>query len=380
MEPITATAILTGLAINFASDIIVSGFKSFQDTGVDHDLELAYESALKKWSKGSQLRHQKEHLSCQKLDELERYLKGDHPFYDNNTLQFIQIFEKEICDKKYQSLCNYINLQSQKGQFGLLNEINEKQSIPKGPVPDLKAYIKPKSYIDRTVSGYTNSSILVEIIKNEHAVALIGEGGLGKTTELDYVASILSNGGWYCGLIRLIDYADSLEKLIESQFEHWQNIPDSNSVLVLLDGLDEISSSNITKAENEIIQLTRTHKNVHFLISYRNSYSLFLSLNNEKNESKEMVRVTLDPISDEFITKYIQENASNPESIIEQFRKQNLIEICKNPFYLINYIEIINRTGKVPDNKSDFFEQILSINLSSIIKSLKINTILLYFQ
>jgi hypothetical protein len=365
MEPITATAILTGLAINFASEIIVSGFKSFQGTGVDHDLELAYESALKKWSKISQLRNQKEHLSCQKLDELERYLKGDHPFYDDNTLQFIKVFENEICDKKYQSLYQHVNLELQKQQIDLLYEIRNNQNRHISPVPELQLFSKPLNYIDRTVSGYSNSTNLIELIKSEHAVALIGEGGLGKTTELDYVASILSNEGWYCGLIRLIGYADSLEKLIESQFENWQNIPDSSSVLVLLDGLDEVSSSNISKAENEIIQLTRTHKNVHFLISYRNSYSLFLSLNNEKDESKEMVRVTLDPISDEFITKYIQGYASNPASIIEQFRKQNLIEICKNPFYLINYIEIINSTGKVPDNKSDFFEQILSIRFQA---------------
>lgn len=365
MDPLTATWI-TGIAINFASEIIVSGFKSFQDTGVDHDLELAYNSALKKWSCNSRLRHQKEHLSRQKLNELQEYLNGEKTDMDDDTFEFIQIFEKEICDAKYQSLYNYILLKHQKEQFDLIKEINDKQPIlDKGPIPELKIFPKPLGYIDRTVSGYSNSDQLVEIVKNEHAVALIGEGGLGKTTELDCVASMLSNEGWYCGLVRLINYASSLETLIESQFANWRNIPISSKVLILLDGLDEVSSSNISTVENEIIGLARTHKNVHFLISYRNSYPLFLSLNNKKGESDEMVRVTLDPISIEFVTKYIQDNANKPIDVIGQFQRQNLFEICKNPFYLVNYIEIINETGNVPDNKSDFFEKILSIRFRS---------------
>lgn len=358
MDPLTAS-IITGFAINFATEIIGSGCKSLQDTGVDHDLELAYNSALKKWSCNSRLRHQKEHLSQQKLNELQEYLNGEKTDMDDDTLEFIQIFEKEICDKKYLSLYNYINL-------NLIKEINANQPIlDKGPIPELKIFPKPLGYIDRTVSGYSNSDQLVEIVKNEHAVALIGEGGLGKTTELDCVASMLSNEGWYCGLVRLINYASSLETLIESQFANWRNIPISSKVLILLDGLDEVSSSNISTVENEIIGLARTHKNVHFLISYRNSYSLFLSLNNKKGESDEMVRVTLDPISIEFVTKYIQDNADKPSDVIGQFQRQNLFEICKNPFYLVNYIEIINETGNVPDNKSDFFEKILLLRFNS---------------
>jgi hypothetical protein len=380
MDPITATWI-TGMAINFASDIIVSGFKSFQDKGVDHDLELAYDSALKKWSCNSQLRHQKEHLSQQKLNELQEYLNGEKTDVDDNTLQFIRIFENEICEKKYQSLYQHVNLELQKKQIDLLQEIRNNQNHPIGPVPELKLFSKPLNYINRTVSGYSNSDKLIEIIKNEHAVALLGEGGLGKTTELDNVASILSKVGWYCGLIRLIDYPDSLEKLIESQFEHWQNIPESSKILVLLDGLDEVSSSNISKVENEIVALIRLKKNVHFLISYRNSYSLFLSLTNEKEESKEMVRVNLDPISEEFIVEYIQDYAQKPTNVIEQFRSLELFEICKNPFYLVNYIEIINQTGNVPDNKSDFFEKILKIRIgkergkgNSITQNVRLNS------
>lgn len=366
MEPISTATILTGLAINFASDIIINGIKSIQETGVDHDLGSAYNNALKKWSSSSQLRHQKEHLSGQKLRELQQYLKGENVNCDDNTLQFIQIFEKEISDAKYQSLNNYINFQMHKWQNDLLNTINDKKQIlHKEPIPELRTFAKPKNYIDRTISGYSNSSSLIEIIKNEHAVALLGEGGLGKTTELDHTASILSNEGWYCGLVQLINYADSLEKLIESQFEHWQNIPTSSNVLILLDGLDEVNSSNISKAENEIVGLTRTHKNVHFLISYRNSYTLFLSLNNKKEESKEITRVNLDPISEELIKKYINDFALEPSVVIEQFQQHKLLEICKNPFYLVNYIEIINKTGKVPDNKSDFFENILSLRFQS---------------
>jgi hypothetical protein len=364
MDPLTATWI-TGIAINFATEIIVSGFKSFQDTGVDHDLELAYSKALEKWTQNTQIRHIHEHLSRPKLEQVLNSFNGLELNFDVETKRFIEIFKIEICNKKYLSLYQHVNLELQKKQIDLLYEIRNNQNLSNGSIPELKIFPKPLGYIDRTVSGYSNSDQLVEIVKNEHAVALIGEGGLGKTTELDCVASMLSNEGWYCGLVRLINYASSLETLIESQFANWRNIPISSKVLILLDGLDEVSSSNISTVENEIIGLARTHKNVHFLISYRNSYSLFLSLNNKKGESDEMVRVTLDPISIEFVTKYIQDNADKPSDVIGQFQRQNLFEICKNPFYLVNYIEIINETGNVPDNKSDFFEKILLLRFNS---------------
>lgn len=229
--------------------------------------------------------------------------------------------------------------------------------------PDRTTFDSLANHISRTVSGDKETSDLVRIIKRDKVILLKGEGGLGKTTELEHVAHILSNEGWYCGLIRLIDYATNLEDLIESNFNNWRNIPDGFNVLLLLDGLDEVENSIVSRVENEISQFCRNNKHIHFLISFRNSYLFFATYTIEEDKKGEFISLNLDPISDRFIRSYVETNSYNPLKLIEQLEKNNLFEICRNPFYLVNYVKIENSTGEIPLNKSDFFKKLIEIRI-----------------
>lgn len=229
--------------------------------------------------------------------------------------------------------------------------------------PRLKIFDSPENHILRIVTGEKESSDLIKIIKANKKVLLKGEGGLGKSTELEQVAHVLSNESWYCGLIRLIDYATSLEDLIESNFNSWRNIPDGFNVLLLLDGLDEVENSIVSRVENEITQFCRNNKHVHFLISFRNSYHFFYTYTIEENVKGEFISLSLDPISDSFIRNYIETNSHNSLKLIEQLEKNNLFEICRNPFYLVNYVKIENSTGEIPLNKSEFFKELIGIRI-----------------
>jgi len=232
-----------------------------------------------------------------------------------------------------------------------------------GKRPYRKIFDSLPNHISRTVSGDKETPDLIKIIKRDRVTLLKGEGGLGKTTELEHVANVLSNDGWYCGLIRLIDYATNLEDLIESNFNNWRNIPDGFNILLLLDGLDEVENSIVSRVENEITQFCRNNKHIHFLISFRNSYLFFATYTIEENNKGEFIILSLDTISDPFIRSYVETNSHNFSKLIGQLEKNNLFEICRNPFYLVNYVKIENSTGEIPLNKSDFFKKLIEIRI-----------------
>jgi len=358
---------LIGLAANFCTGIISSLSKKSE---VDVELQRAYNRALKKWSINSGIRSTQEYLTRKRFEQLSEYLNGDKSAteIDSQLHDFIKIFEKEISDSENQSAFNYVVQKSNKFIAENTKELNNilKRQFPEKEFPQLKIFRSPTPHIPRTVSGDATSSDLIKLIKENRQIVLVGEGGLGKTIELEYVAYLLPIEGWYCGLIRLIDYATTLEQLIEINFKNWQNLDSNCRILILLDGLDEVENTMIHRVENEIKQFCKANRQVHFLISFRDSY-LFLQ-NQSEDELKDENRVKhlhLDPIPIEQIHTYIVENAQNPEYLIGQIEKHKLFEICRNPFYLINFIWIYQSQNYIPINKSDFFNRLIESRIKN---------------
>lgn len=363
-----------GLAANFCTEAI---FSELNKSGVDLELHRAYTESLKKWAKSTGIRNTKEYLTSERFEQLLEYLKGTSPVteFDLALHKFIKIFQKEISNVKFQSAYNYTSLELDRYIASNTIEIasNTKETIvilkkqfPEKELPKLIIFSAPSPHIERTVSGESSSSDLIELIKENRQIVLVGEGGLGKTTELEYVAHLFSNEGWYCGLIRLIDYATTLEQLIDINFENWQNLDLDCKILILLDGLDEVENTMIHQVENEIKQFCKANKQAHFLISFRDNYLIFQNQSEDDSKDENQLRqLKLDPIPSEKVHTFITENATNPDYLISQLEKHKLLDICRNPFYLINFIRIYQSHDYVPINKSDFFNYLIESRISN---------------
>ena len=56
---------------------------------------------------------------------------------------------------------------------------------------------------------------------------------------------------------------------------------------------------------------------------------------------------------------YIQKCCSDPVHFINTSKEKGLEEVFKNPYYLVNSVEIYNTQLIVPENKTDFFNQLI---------------------
>ena len=143
--------------------------------------------------------------------------------------------------------------------------------------PKRKKYDPVQNYIARTSKDYQGQVVdITQYFVEEKRVALLGVGGLGKTTELNYVASRISTKeNAFCFVVRLIKYANSLEELLGTYCTNWINAPEDSQVYFLLDGFDEIDSSKQEQAKNDIQQFAVRNKNIQILVSCRNNFNPF---------------------------------------------------------------------------------------------------------
>ena len=350
--------ILIGLAINLCSEAISDQLK---DNELEREIRKAYKRALKKWSPNTHIRDNQEYLTKERFEQLERHLLGEsnEEDFDPELRRFIKLFEVEVSSSKNQSLSNFIRQEQLK--YLVKTERESKLNCDRNSKkPTLKLYKAPTQYIQRSVSGDPILSDLIELVMRTRIIVLVGEAGIGKTTELEYVAYRMSNEGWYCGLIRLIDYATTLEELVNTNFKNWRYLDEKSNILIILDGLDEVDNAIVHRVENEIKQFSKKNSHVHFLISFRDSY-VFLRYQAEQegNEEDEIKRLRLNPLPIESVYSFLRGNNPRSDFLIEQMEKNDLMELCQNPFYLVNFSSIYQTLKYIPLNRSQFFESLI---------------------
>lgn len=101
--------------------------------------------------------------------------------------------------------------------------------IPERP-SQKKINFNNEKYIKRSFTNIKGQvTDLEKLIYDEKRVILLGVGGLGKTTELNYLASkICLSENHFCFQVRLINYANSLYELLDSRCKNWLNVPEGN--------------------------------------------------------------------------------------------------------------------------------------------------------
>lgn len=187
-------------------------------------------------------------------------------------------------------------------------------NIPKIPYDKVPLYLARNVYLTKDYSSANKFRTrdefavdLLSIVKQEKRIVLLGDAGVGKTTELSRIASHYSKEeeNLFPIFISLNKYVHSLTELLPS---YWTEIPE-NQLLLLLDGLDEIESKNRNDAIRQIELFTERYPTSHVLVSSRtnfyssetqqsigtlNNFSSYTLLNLERKAIEEYVRKRLE--------------------------------------------------------------------------------------
>jgi hypothetical protein len=234
--------------------------------------------------------------------------------------------------------------------------------IPYRPQKEDLSFNPKHTYIPRNITNVQGHKIsLVETLEKEKRMTLLGVGGLGKTTELNFLANAISrNPNNFCFKVRLINYSNSLNSLLDARCKNWQNVPSGYDTYFLLDGFDEVDSNKMQEAANEIKNFAFEHPDFKILVSCRTNFNPFeiVDTDNTQKEKDQFCTCYLKEISEDDIFAFIQNECKNPDSFKAEIIRNKFFDVFKNPYYLANAVEIYNSSQLIPENKVDFFQKL----------------------
>lgn len=243
-------------------------------------------------------------------------------------------------------------------------------------VPAPKVYPAVENYVQRYCnithspqlndvlksSRWTLADLIADKVFNNAHFLIRSTAGTGKTIELKCFAGDTKNvtRGDFPIFITLKNFTgrddQSLKFLISSQVKDWQNIPQTQLVL-LMDGLDEVPEHSVTTLKQQINQLAGEYAHSRILVSTRsNQYQL----SGNENELEGFHTVRLLPLEKDDIQQYIRKHsADSSDTLYNLIENNSLIDLVQIPFYLKHVVDIYNDTGAVPETNKELFDSLL---------------------
>jgi predicted NACHT family NTPase len=296
---------------------------------------------------------------------------------DAEQLKKVLLFKKELQDEHimYKLLC-------ENDEIGLLTFLqlhtwidefaNKTKEITNIKLKYIFRYPKLiDNYLGRTVLLYAeatsneasflkyyNAKDIIEILEIENRVVLLADAGYGKSIELERLASFYSSkeAKYYPILIGLNLYTN--EKIEELLPEYWKEIPEE-SLLVIMDGFDEIPSENKITAVREIEKFSEKYENCKMVISCRTNFYIAENTN-YSGTLKSFTAYMLNELdweeSDEYITRMLN---NKKDMFYKTTSKNKSSELLYNPFYLKFLVKKYLDEGKLPSSRNDIFEELI---------------------
>jgi len=269
-------------------------------------------------------------------------------------------FRSEI----YRKLRNYAEIQANKQKIKRIKNI-----------ASLARYEQPEEYLSRKVVEYKDyvskeskyilnmlGKDLVDVIKTNNRIALLADAQFGKSIELRRIANHFSSEdkNHFPFYVSLNIYTnESIEELLP---DYWQEIPEE-SLIVLLDGLDEIEAQYRNTAHRKIEKFSLKHPNCKMVVSCRTNF--FVSSTDESagtlNQFKAFV---LTELSMEDADAYMGLKLHNLKAdFIDKLCLTRAIHLIGNPFYLQFLVGKYLKTNTLPDSRSELYDELIKQKL-----------------
>ena len=354
-------------------------FAALHDKLMPSKVEKAFNKALEKWSKNSDIRNYHYGRRFQTIQEFANYLINRQELNNKSDSELFNIFEEELRKDSgtYQLL---LELREQAIQNGIdkiildIQSVNTKLENQVTLLSEIKNYLStfnkgkrtfeaPENYIQRTcmvrignndfISYHLNSQkcqvhSLLDFVKGntdckENKFILYSDAQSGKSTELQKLGWDLQEEGNLLPVLFEVkghpQLSNDLPALSEEQ--------DKNVVLII-DALDErFDSEKRYDLYNSIKSYADEHSNLHIVLSCRSNFGSECSLEN-------FVALTLNDLSLKDAYDYI--NTRGCYKLKEEIDKKRVNEFIRTPFYLIALVDYYTEKQTLPNNKSDLYD------------------------
>ena len=253
-------------------------------SGTEEEFYKAYESWKEKDTPTINFYFKKNKMkSTKKQSQLKRVLKFRDMLRNKNRLWVVDFGSFQEFERIVRNYLLKVVFDTDKK----IKEQRIREKIGVGGVKPRLIYPAIDDYITRRVYPRKNitstdlmflreemSQDIIDVINKERRVVLVGDAGIGKSTELKRVAAEFSKNTspFYPFLVPLNTYVNQrLEELFPSE---WRQVPESQ-LLVILDGLDEmkwIGSKDRYDGIRQIELFAKQHPDAHILVSCRTNF------------------------------------------------------------------------------------------------------------
>ncbi len=404
---LTETMIIGGVASfiieNGSSFLIDKGLGKFIDKFAPNPVDKAYNQALKRWCRNSEIREKYAIFKYSHFEEFREYLQKGPEVCNTELLSLCKLFDEELKkdSKTYQfiqDIYNESNLQRQKDIQNVLEEVrldvkqlsehNEKQHIEQTEwlkkilysienrrvleATPAEAYNYDKdTYISRkcclTLEGSSSfdkylhpekypEGCLVDFVLGKYNVGsnkilLCGAAQSGKTTELRHLFHELVDSSLFRIFYKEIkgwDFTLSSISLSESE---------QRETLVIIDALDEKFDDNKRNdLFNSINNFANSHPFLRMVVSCRSNFKEISQLEN-------FVHLELLDFEWEDSKMIIREKCNNSERLIAEIESKSLYGLAKNPLFLLTLIEYYQQSNTILSSRSQIYEYLIDKRL-----------------
>lgn len=208
-------------------------------------------------------------------------------------------------------------------------------------------------------------------------VRILGQGGSGKTTTLEYL--------FYKDAVNWVDNSlihklpilislgnlttnetilESIAKKTHTQIEYINELLETDELKLYLDGINEIVENRESKKLKlqEIASLLEDYPKLNLIITDRYEFDSYQ--NNMFNVPTFLIqKINKDQI-EEFVIKYCYNDSDQSEQVMKVLKsKTNIQEILLRPLVLTRAIEIIKSENNLPEKEGRIIEKFLDILL-----------------
>lgn len=184
---------------------------------------------------------------------------------------------------------------------------------------------------------------IIEVIKKQNLILLLGDAGIGKSFELANIYWKYENDDEYFPIwvnLRNTSYSDVVKYVKFTQY----NTIDRKTPLLVMDGLDEMDGGKIAGLIKELGSATQGNPEAKIILSARANYRV--SIDNMFAEYKIL------PLNTEQITEIAKDKGvEKAKDFLEYLKNVDCLTLAQTPFYLFDMIRIYIETGSLPERE-----------------------------
>ncbi len=233
-------------------------------------------------------------------------------------------------------------------------------------------YLEPEDYIHRTIETTScpkrqvdnayelfleelEGTSLSQEMQEHDKIILLAEGGYGKSTDLEFLASQLSlEGDFYPVFLRLKDRGSvSIEDQIDTKFPDWKEVFPKSNIVILLDGYEE-GGTHKDEFREGLLHFIDTH-GCKVVVTCRPSHHV-------SSQWEGFAAYFLDTLRRKDIEAYVAAKLdSRKNDFMGYLSEVQLNELAKIPFYLVRLVDLFQSTDRMslPKSKAEILNKLI---------------------